>query len=92
MKKGEKSSECINQDLENYVLWDKCSPLLIFVSIVLLDTESLIYLPTIYGHFQVTLVELRSCDTDCMACKTKNMYYLSFTEQVGWLHINNQSH
>lgn len=31
----------------------------------------------VFGYFATTTVELNSCDRDCMARKTKNLYYLA---------------
>lgn len=42
------------------------------------NTATLIYLHIVYGCFCITTAELSSYDRECMVCKAKNIYYLSF--------------
>lgn len=46
------------------------------------NTATLIYLHIVYGCFCITTAELSSYDRECMVCKAKNIYYLSFKERL----------
>lgn len=38
---------------------------------------TLVHLCVMYGHFHATEARLSNCDTDHMACKAKNIYYMT---------------
>lgn len=65
----------------NYNPWTKSGPLPIFANAFYWNTAKLILLYNGNGSFHA-MTQLSCCSKDHLVCKTRNFYYLLFTERV----------